>query len=83
MLGKHDAADALKECEVEPDEATRLTGVALALHALGRTAEARAALQALVGKYGSELTVIVKHSDSVISNPRRQQDPARATHACA
>ncbi len=55
LLGKHDAADALRECEAEPDEATRMTSVALALHGLGRTAEAGAALKALVDKYGSEL----------------------------
>jgi TolB-like protein/tetratricopeptide (TPR) repeat protein len=54
MLGKHDAAGALKECEAEPDEAQRMYGIALALHALGRTKEADAALQALVDKYGKD-----------------------------
>ena len=54
LLGKHDADDAFKECKDEADEATRLTGIALALHALGRTQEAVAARQALIDKYGSE-----------------------------
>ena len=54
LLGKHDAADALKECQGETDEATRMQSIALALHALGRTQEAVAARQALLDKYGSE-----------------------------
>ena len=54
LLGKHDAAGALKEFEAEPDELTRMQGHALALHALGRTKEADATLQAFVGKYGKE-----------------------------
>src|SRR5262249_16115532 len=54
LLGKHDAAGALKECEAEVDEPSRIQCSALALHALGRTKEADAAQQALVEKYGAD-----------------------------
>jgi TolB-like protein/tetratricopeptide (TPR) repeat protein len=54
LLAKRDAAAALKECEGEPDEPTRMQSVAIALHALGRNAEAASALKSLVDKYGSE-----------------------------
>lgn len=45
-------AEALAAFEREPDEANRLEGVALAQHALGRDAEARAALTVLAERYG-------------------------------
>ena len=54
LVGKHDAAGAMKEFEAEPDEPSRMQGVAAALHTLGRTGEADAALQAFVGKYGGD-----------------------------
>jgi len=52
LLGRHDAAAALKEAEAEPDEAQRLQAEATALHSLGRAQESDAALQALIDKYG-------------------------------
>jgi TolB-like protein/Tfp pilus assembly protein PilF len=57
IVGKHDAAGALKECEAEPLEAQREICAAVALHALGRTKEADAALQAFVDKYGKDQPV--------------------------
>ena len=54
LIGKHDAAAALKEFEAEPDESTRLQGLALSLHALGRAKEADVALQSFVDKYASD-----------------------------
>jgi len=54
LLGKQDAAAALKEAEAEPDEPTRMAAVAMALHGLGRDKEADAALEALVGKFGPD-----------------------------
>jgi tetratricopeptide (TPR) repeat protein len=54
LLGKQDAAGALQALEDEPDEVTRMAGMPMALHALGRTKEAEAALQALVEKYGQD-----------------------------
>jgi len=54
LLGHHDAADALKACEADSDEASRLQCSALALHTLGRTKDADAAQQAFVEKYGSD-----------------------------
>jgi TolB-like protein/Tfp pilus assembly protein PilF len=54
LIGKHDAVAALKEFEAEPDEATRLQGLALSLHALGRAKEADVALQSLIDKYASD-----------------------------
>ena len=54
LLGKHDAAGALKEFEAEPDELTRMQGLAMSMHALARIKEADAALQAFVDKYGKE-----------------------------
>jgi tetratricopeptide (TPR) repeat protein len=49
LQGKADAA--LQEIEQETDEALRLTGLALAHHALGRRGESDAALAALKSKY--------------------------------
>jgi TolB-like protein/DNA-binding winged helix-turn-helix (wHTH) protein/Tfp pilus assembly protein PilF len=46
------AADALAEFDLENGERLRLQGRALALHALGRKAEADAALGSLENKYG-------------------------------
>jgi len=54
LLGKHDAAGALKEMQAEPDELSRMLGLPNALHAMGRTKEADAALQAFIDKYGKE-----------------------------
>jgi tetratricopeptide (TPR) repeat protein len=52
LQGKADAA--LQEMEQEMDEASRLTGLALAHHALGRRGESDAALAALKSKYATE-----------------------------
>jgi len=54
LLGKGDAAGALKEFQAEPDELTRTQGLPLALHALGRKAESDAALAALIARQAKE-----------------------------
>ena len=54
LLGKGDAAGALKEFQAEPDEPTRMQGLPLALHALGRKAESDAALAALIARHAKE-----------------------------
>ena len=59
LLGKQDPAGALKECEAEPDEASRMQCLAPALHALGRAKEADAATQTLIDKYGAEQAQMV------------------------
>jgi TolB-like protein len=51
LLKKGDAKAALAEIEQEPDEGTRLLGLAMAYHALGRQAESENALGALIKKY--------------------------------
>jgi len=59
LVGKADAAGALREINGEPDEASRLQVRALAYHALGRTRESNAALQALIRKYGEQQPTLV------------------------
>jgi len=54
LADKRDAAAALKEAEAEPDELTRMAAIAMALHGLGRSQEADAALKALVDKFGQD-----------------------------
>jgi TolB-like protein/cytochrome c-type biogenesis protein CcmH/NrfG len=54
LADNRDAAAALKEAEAEPDEVTRTVAVAMALHGLGRSKEADAALKALVDKFGQD-----------------------------
>jgi len=54
LLGKADAAGALKEIEAEPDEANRECGLPPPLHALGRTQEADAALHACIDRFGTD-----------------------------
>jgi len=51
LVGKKDAAGALKEFEAETDELTRMSGLPMAYHALGRAKEADAAIDALIAKY--------------------------------
>ena len=51
LLGKNDPAGALREAEAEPNEISRTEGQALAWHALGRKADADAALATLIGQY--------------------------------
>lgn len=51
LLFRGDAAGALAELEAEPNEAYRLSALPMALHALGRQAEADAALKTLIAKY--------------------------------
>jgi TolB-like protein/predicted Zn-dependent protease len=59
LAGKRDAAAALKEAEAEPDEVTRMVAVAMALHGLGRSKEADAALKALVDKFAQDQPVSI------------------------
>ncbi len=54
LLGKQDAAVALKEAQAEPDEPSRMVTVVMAQHGLGRTTDADAALQALVDKFSAD-----------------------------
>ena len=54
LLGKGDAAGALKEVEAETDEETRLCGLPLALHALGRAKEADVAQQVCLDRFGTD-----------------------------
>ncbi|MGO4552097.1 tetratricopeptide repeat protein [Lysobacter sp. 2RAF19] len=59
LVGKGDAAGALREIAGEPDEASRLQVRALAFHALGRTRESDAALQGLIRTYGDQQPTLV------------------------
>ena len=54
LADKRDAAAALKEAEAERDEVSRMVAVAMALHGLGRSKEADAALKAFVDKFGPD-----------------------------
>jgi TolB-like protein/Tfp pilus assembly protein PilF len=54
LVGKADAAGALKEYEAETDESNRLCDLPLALHALGRAQEADTALQVCIDRFGAE-----------------------------
>jgi TolB-like protein/Tfp pilus assembly protein PilF len=54
LVGKADAEGALKEFEAETDEANRLCDLPFALHALGRTQQADAALQVCIDRFGAE-----------------------------
>ena len=51
LLHKGQPEAALAELQPETDEAFRMIGVPMAYHALGRTADADAALAALIAKY--------------------------------
>jgi hypothetical protein len=53
LLMSSRAVDALAEFDLESGERLRLQGRALALHALGRNAEADEALNSLESKYGN------------------------------
>ncbi|UHQ20193.1 hypothetical protein LVB87_03250 [Lysobacter sp. KIS68-7] len=59
LAGKGDAAGALREIDLEPDEASRLQVRALALYSLGRTRESNAALQQLIKTYGDQQPTLV------------------------
>jgi len=51
LLMKGQPTAALAEMQLEPDEPSRLQGIALAEHTLGRKAESDAALDAVIAKY--------------------------------
>jgi TolB-like protein/Flp pilus assembly protein TadD len=51
LLLKGDAAGALAETEQEPNEISRMIGLPMAYHALGRKADSDDALSALIAKY--------------------------------
>jgi Tfp pilus assembly protein PilF len=72
LVGKHDAAGALKELEVEPDEVVRMAGMPMALHALGREKEADVALRSFIAKYGAEQPEYIASAFAYIGNA----DPA-------
>jgi TolB-like protein/Tfp pilus assembly protein PilF len=59
LVGKGDAAGALREIAGEPDEASRLQVRALAFHALGRTRESNEALQQLIRTYGDQQPTLI------------------------
>ncbi len=54
LLGKTDAAAALQEFEAEPADDMKLTGLAIAQHALGRAAESDAALATLTANHAQD-----------------------------
>jgi tetratricopeptide (TPR) repeat protein len=54
LLGKNDAAAALQEFEAEPADEMKLTGLAIAQRALGRTAESDAALATLTATHAQD-----------------------------
>ena len=54
LLGKHDAGGALKACDADSDEASRMQCRALALYALGRAQDADAERKAFIDKHGSD-----------------------------
>ena len=72
LVGKHDAAGALREFERETWGPPRLSGIAMAQHALGQAREADAALRELVAEHGSEQPAFV----AVVHAMRGQPDPA-------
>lgn len=51
LLFRGDAAGALAELQAEPTESYRMAGLPMALHALGRRADADAALKTLIDKH--------------------------------
>ena len=59
LLQKGDANAALAEFQQDSDEASRLFGVAMAYHALGRKLDSSAALDELIEKYGNTWPVSV------------------------
>lgn len=59
LLGKRDAKGALREIELEPDEASGLQMRALAFHALGRARESEGALQQLIRSYGDSQPALI------------------------
>jgi TolB-like protein len=54
LLGKNDAAAALEEFEAEPADEFKMTGLAIAQQALGRTAESDAALATLTANHAQD-----------------------------
>ncbi len=54
LLAKGDPADALKEMQAEPDAIGRASGMAIALHTLGRKAESDAAMAALIAQHAND-----------------------------
>ena len=54
LIGKADAESALKEYQAETDEANRLCGLPLALHSLGRVAQADAGVQGFLDRFGAD-----------------------------
>jgi TolB-like protein/Tfp pilus assembly protein PilF len=58
-LGKLDLPGAPAECAADIDESSRLQCSVVALHALGRSGDADAALRALVDKYGADQPEVI------------------------
>lgn len=54
LLAKGDPADALKEMQAEPDDIGKTSGMAIALHTLGRKAESDAAMAALIARHAND-----------------------------
>ena len=59
LLHKGDAKAALAEFQQDPDEASRLIGLAMTYHALGQKRESTAALDEVIEKYGNVWPVSV------------------------
>ena len=54
LLAKGDPADALKEMQAESDDIGKTSGMAMALHTLGRKAESDAAMAALIARHAND-----------------------------
>lgn len=69
LVGRKDAAAALAEFAAEPNESSRLTGEAIALHALGRAKDSDARFQALIQKFGQGQPTLVALVHAYRGNP--------------
>jgi len=54
LLAKGDSADALNEMRAESDDIGKTSGMAMALHTLGRKAESDAAMAALIARHAND-----------------------------
>jgi adenylate cyclase len=69
LLLKGDAAGALAETEQETSDYWRMVGLPLAYHALGREADANAAMVALIAKYEKEAPYNIAYDYAYCGHP--------------
>ncbi|MGA9423344.1 MAG: tetratricopeptide repeat protein [Rhodanobacteraceae bacterium] len=62
LLAKGDPAEALKEMQAEPEDLAKRTGMVMALHTLGRKAEADAAMSALIAQHANDGSVFIANA---------------------